>query len=110
MHMNPLGFDDLHCCLILDPIEKRCAYELSKDSLLEKIVLLSVSYFCVGTEIRFLHTKINHKKFHKKDSEMWHSKSLHTSTTFLPHDCPLVTHVMNSYMKHHLKAKLEAKL
>jgi hypothetical protein len=45
MHMSPIGFDDLHSCLNLDSIEKRCVYELSKDSLLEKIVLLTVGYF-----------------------------------------------------------------
>lgn len=45
MHMSPLGFDDLYSCLNLDSIEKRCVYELSKDSLLEKILLLTVSYF-----------------------------------------------------------------
>lgn len=45
MHMSPIGFDDLHSSLNLDSIEKRCVYELSKDSLLEKIVLLTVGYF-----------------------------------------------------------------
>jgi len=45
MHMSPIGFDDLHSSLYLDSIGKRCVYELSKDSLLEKIVLLTVSYF-----------------------------------------------------------------
>ena len=45
----------------------------------------------------------------QKDSEMWHAKALHTSSTFLPGDCPLVSHVMGSYLKHHLKPKLEEK-
>lgn len=45
MHMSPIGFDDLHSGLVLDSIEKRCIYELSKDSLLEKIVLMTVGYF-----------------------------------------------------------------
>lgn len=48
-------------------------------------------------------------KNHQKDSEMWHAKALHTSSTFLPADCPLVSHVMGSYVKHHLKPKLEEK-
>jgi len=30
------------------------SHELSRDAMLEKIILLSVSYFCVGTELRFL--------------------------------------------------------
>ena len=106
MHMNPIGFDDLHSGLNLDSIEKRWVYELSKDSLLEKIVLLTVGYFCVGTELRFLMNN-QEVKYLKKDSEMWHAKALHTSSTFLPGDWPLVSHVISSYIKHHLKPKLE---
>jgi hypothetical protein len=30
------------------------SHELSRDAILEKIILLTVSYFCVGTELRFL--------------------------------------------------------
>ena len=30
------------------------SHELSRDAMLEKIVLITVSYFCVGTELRFL--------------------------------------------------------
>ena len=113
MHMSPIGFDDLYACLNLDSVDKRCLYELSKDSLLEKIVLLTVGYFCVGTEIRFLSTNVakgKNNKFVQKDSEMWHAKALHTSTIFLPADCPLVSHVMSSYVKHHLAPKIERKI
>jgi len=35
------------------------SHELSRDAMLEKIVLLTVSYFCVGTELRFLNNNIN---------------------------------------------------
>lgn len=38
---------------------------------------------------------------------MWHAKALHTSSTFLPSDCPLVSHVLSSYIKHHLNPKIE---
>jgi hypothetical protein len=30
------------------------SHELCKDAMLEKIVLISVSYFCIATEMRFL--------------------------------------------------------
>lgn len=30
---------------------------------------------------------------------------MHISTLFLPHDCPLVTHIVNSYGKNYLKEK-----
>jgi len=75
--------------------------------LLEKIVLLVVSYFCVGTEIRFISAKVKDTKIERKDSDMWHAKALHTASAFLPSDCPLTQHVNSSYKKHHLKPKLE---
>ena len=97
------------------------SHELSRDAMLEKIILLSVSYFCVGTELRFLSgtatsatkeqgriTKPSYSDLHgsdsdgnrvytKADSEMWHAMALETSGTFLPSECPLVSHVIMSY-------------
>jgi hypothetical protein len=81
-------------------------HELNKDAMLEKIILFVVSFFCVGTELRFLGMKEN-SRFTKKDSEMWHAKSLHVACLFLPEDCPLVNHIINSYKKHHLTPKIE---
>jgi hypothetical protein len=88
------------------------SHELSRDAMLEKIILLSVSYFCVGTELRFLSSTKEQKpskavygeiasdsdsKITKADSEMWHAMALETSGTFLPSECPLVSHVIMSY-------------
>ena len=39
---------------------------------------------------------------------MWHAKSLHAACLFLPEECPLVNHIINSYKKHHLVPKIEA--
>jgi hypothetical protein len=36
-----------------------------------------------------------------KDSEIWHAMGLETSGTFLPSECPLVSHVILSFQKHH---------
>lgn len=97
------------------------SHELSRDAMLEKIILLSVSYFCVGTELRFLSSPGSQKdqkhskkiygeipepelKFTKADSEMWHAMALETSGTFLPSECPLVSHIILSYQKHHSPA------
>ena len=62
------------------------SHELSRDAMLEKIILLTVSYFCVGTELRFLTHQQNlddgktknsvieqEKKQNKVFSEMWHA-------------------------------------
>lgn len=37
------------------------SHELSRDAMFEKIILLSVAYFCVGTELRFLTNNPNIK-------------------------------------------------
>jgi len=47
MHLSPLGLQEMN--LQLDN-----SHELTRDAILEKIVLLSIAYFCVGTELRFL--------------------------------------------------------
>lgn len=35
---------------------------------------------------------------------MWHAQALEASTRFLPCECPLVSHVITNYMKHHSPA------
>ncbi len=47
MHLLAMSLEELN--LHIDN-----SHELSRDAMLEKIILLSVSYFCVGTELRFL--------------------------------------------------------
>ena len=47
MHLLPMCLEELN--LHIDN-----SHELSRDAMLEKLILLSVSYFCVGTELRFL--------------------------------------------------------
>ena len=49
MHLLPMSLEELN--LYLDN-----SHELSRDAMLEKIILLTVSYFCVGTELRFIHS------------------------------------------------------
>lgn len=65
---------------------------------------LAVSYFCMGTEYRFLHQlkeKISEQTFERKDSEYWHGKAVETAISFLPSESPLVSHILMSYEKHH---------
>ena len=95
------------------------SHELSRDAMLEKIILLTVSYFCVGTELRFLNNNSvdeskmsprtkqeteKEKKRKKQLSEMWHAQALEASARFLPSECPLVAHVITNYQKHHSPA------
>ena len=48
MFLSPIGYEDLE----LENIPK---YELLRDAILEKILMLTISYFCVTTELRFLY-------------------------------------------------------
>lgn len=99
MHLQPLSTEEMN--LHVDN-----SHELSRDAVLEKIILLTVSYFCVGTELRFLNntnsaadekTVQNDKRKKKEQSEMWHAQALEASARFLPSECPLVAHVILNY-------------
>jgi len=100
MHLAPMNSDELS-------VRLDRTHELNKDAMLEKIILFVVSYFCVGTELRFLSQRETETKVSRKDSEIWHAKSLHVAALFLPDECPLVNHVINSYKKHHMMPKIE---
>jgi hypothetical protein len=81
--------------------------ELNRDSFLTKLSILTVSYFCMSTEMRFLlqsramYLKPEVKRERELESEYWHAKALEISCTFLPSECPLLNHVLLSYQKHH---------
>ena len=105
MHLSPLGLQEMN--LQLDN-----SHELTRDAILEKVVLLSIAYFCVGTELRFLSQNKKNKhdfkqlsesyqKYSKTESEKWQAMAVETACTFLPSECPLVGHVISSYQKHH---------
>ena len=46
MNLTPMNSDELNS-------QADIYQELSKDTMLEKVILYVVAYFCVGTEIRF---------------------------------------------------------
>ena len=79
--------------------------ELSRDSIIEKISFLAISYFCVSTELRFLVNLKDNPNVDpvqvRAESEFWHGKALEISCTFLPSESPLVSHIYSSYKKHH---------
>ena len=88
MHLSPLGLQEMN--LQLDN-----SHELTRDAILEKVVLLSIAYFCVGTELRFLSQNKKNKldsknlndtneKYSKAESEKWQAKAVETACTFLP--------------------------
>jgi hypothetical protein len=53
MHLSLMGAEELNDNHNTKSLEST-SHELGKDSMLEKIVLVSVAYFCIATEMRFL--------------------------------------------------------
>ena len=94
----PLTIHDLHTASSIE-------IELARDSIIEKISYLAVSYFCVSTELRFLVNLKDNPNVDpvqvRAESEFWHGKALEISCTFLPSESPLVSHIYSSYKKHH---------
>ena len=107
MHLTPWSFEEFKNDLSEPNSQEKLNHELSTDSILEKIILLSSAYFWIATEFRFLNKKENEEVFPKKLSEMWHAKSVHTWAWFLPKESPLSIHIHSSYLKHHLNPKIE---
>jgi hypothetical protein len=71
-----------------------------KDPMLEKLVLLIVSMFSIATELR-LENKLANL------SEPWHAQSVICASYYLPKQCPLVDHLIESYFKHYPKNPIE---
>lgn len=83
--------------------------ELTRESFIQKITHLAVSYFCYSTEIRFILQMKEDPTFNpdekQKESEFWHAKSLEIACSFLPGECPLLNHINLSYNKHFAPVK-----
>lgn len=66
--------------------------------MLEKLVLLVVSLFSVATEMRL---EQKQSQFSSILSEPWHAQSVIYASYYLPKDCPLVDHLIDTYFKHY---------
>lgn len=83
--------------------------------MLKKLVLLAVAFFSIATELRMMAqfdgnsgANANNGDFSKK-SELFHAQSVYFGSYYLPPNCPLVTHVINSYNKHYIIPKSHMK-
>lgn len=64
-----------------------------------------MAFFCAGTELRFL-AMINGVASTHRDSDVWHAKAIRVASSFVPPECPLAHHIIESYIKHHLRPKI----
>ena len=90
MYLSALNEEDLD----LDSDSK---YEILRDALLEKIVMLTVSYFCIAIEMYQLSKDKNNIK---TNGEFFLYQAVIFSQQFLPVSCPIVKHYIISYYKH----------
>jgi hypothetical protein len=104
MHLTPLSFDEFtdHS----GSFQAFLLKETCKDQLLHKTLYVTVAFFCIGTELRFL-SVLTPTRCTLKDSEVWHAKAIHVASYFLPSDCPLIQHITHSYSRHHLRPKIK---
>ena len=89
MYLSPLNYEDLE-------IESDIKYEISRDSILEKVIMFTVSYFCIAMEMKRLNPEKNDKKI---NGEYFNYQAVYFSELYLPISCPLVKHFINSYNK-----------
>ena len=94
MRLKRLTFSDLYKVSDLDTI-------LLRDSMLQRVTMIITSYFCLGTELRFLKQMKLQGFKDSLEAQSWHGRSLEMALCFLPGDSPLVKHIIQSYNKHH---------
>jgi len=98
MHLSALSLEDL-------AISPQIAHEMCRDALYEKIIMLSIAYFSLATECRFIYSEDNTAEFYQQESKYWHKAAVEFVCTFLPSECPLVGHIITSYEKHNSLAQ-----
>jgi hypothetical protein len=89
MQIKPFKMKDLL-------MSQRNEQELSRESFLEKLTLLIVSYFCISTEMRFM-VQSQNLPANSAEQEYYHVRALDISVAFLPNECPLLNHIILSY-------------
>ena len=93
MYLSPLNDEDLD-------LESDPKYELLRDAILEKVVMLTVSYFSIAMEMKQLSPEQHNKKI---NGEFFHYLAVFFSNLYLPISCPIVKHYINSYYKYYEK-------
>ena len=91
MYLSALNYDDLD-------LESDPKYELLRDSILEKVIMLTVSYFCLANEIRTLSKDKNKKNI---NGEYYLFNAIYLSIIFLPVSCPIINHYIMKYSQNY---------
>ncbi|KAL4456125.1 hypothetical protein ABPG74_014086 [Tetrahymena malaccensis] len=106
MHMVPVQYEEFSFFGDL-------MYEISKKMILEKVIYLSISYFTIATEIRFIEIERNKHLNPKSDqtknidtegfkkSQIYHLKSIEIVCQHITCKSPYINHLITSYHKHY---------
>jgi len=90
MKLSSLDFEQVYACLDQD-------LNLTRWNLISKLVNVVVSYFCVGTELWFLQNNGPDIMKDSIEASLWHGRALEIAVMFLPGDCLLVKHILQSF-------------
>ena len=91
MYLSALNYDDLD-------LESDPKYELLRDSILEKVIMLTVSYFCLANELKFF---CKDKNKNNINGEYYLLNAINLSILFLPVSCPIIRHYIMTYYKNY---------
>lgn len=103
MHMTPQTYEEF-------TQYGELIYEISKRVLLEKVIYMSISYFTIATELRFVEIDkaklagrndkdIDTNEF--KMSELYHLKAIEIACKNITCSSPYINHLITSYHKHY---------
>ena len=94
MYLSALNYDDLD-------LESEPKYELLRDSILEKVIMLTVAYYCLANELKLLCKDKNNKNI---NGEYYLFNAINLSIFFLPVSCPIIRHYITTYHKNYGQA------
>ena len=91
MYLSALNYEDLD-------LESDPKYELLRDSILEKVIMLTVAYFCLSNELKYLSKDKNNKNI---NGEYYLYNAINLSIIFLPVSCSIIRYYINTYYKNY---------
>ena len=89
LFLSPLNCEDLD-------LDSDSRFELLKDTILEKVVMLTVSYFCISKEMKILSNEKNNKKI---NGEYYLNQAVEFASLFFPACCPIINYYISNYYK-----------
>ena len=83
---------------------------LSHAEIVENIMVTAICFFSMGTEIRYHYDNPGpiHLDFTCHHGQVIHEISIQTLMPLVPHDCPIITHLVDSYRQNYSLKSVES--